>query len=48
MTQATVHGYRVAFWVAAGILAPGAVVIRVVMHGLQVAAEPATAASMAA
>jgi EmrB/QacA subfamily drug resistance transporter len=45
MTEATVHGYTVAFWVAAGIFALGAVVVGGIMRGIHVAgplSEPAT------
>jgi EmrB/QacA subfamily drug resistance transporter len=38
MGEATVHGYTVAFWVAAGILAVGAVVVGGVMRSIHVAA----------
>jgi EmrB/QacA subfamily drug resistance transporter len=45
MTEATVHGYTVAFWVAAGIFALGAIVVGGIMRGVHVAgplSEPAT------
>jgi EmrB/QacA subfamily drug resistance transporter len=50
MTEATVHGYTVAFWVAAGIFAVGAIVVGGIMRGVRVvgaqrsepAARPAT------
>jgi EmrB/QacA subfamily drug resistance transporter len=49
--QATVHGYTVAFWVAAGILAAGGIVVGSIMRSIHVAgaqpsepgAEPLTA-----
>jgi hypothetical protein len=40
LSVATVHGYTVAFWVAAGIFAFGAVVVGGVMRSIHVAGEP--------
>jgi EmrB/QacA subfamily drug resistance transporter len=37
MSEATVHGYTVAFWVAAGIFALGAVVVGTVVRSMRVA-----------
>jgi hypothetical protein len=44
--EAAVHGYTVAFWVAAGVFAFGAVVVAVIMPSIkirQTAGEPAVA-----
>jgi EmrB/QacA subfamily drug resistance transporter len=46
MGQAAVHGYTVAFWVAAGVFAFGAIVVAVLMRSVRVeepAGEPAMA-----
>jgi len=43
---AAVHGYTVAFWVAAGVFAFGAVVVAVIMPSIKIqqpAGEPAVA-----
>jgi EmrB/QacA subfamily drug resistance transporter len=40
LSVATVHGYTVAFWVAAGIFALGAVVVGGIMRSTRVAGEP--------
>jgi nitrate/nitrite transporter NarK len=39
LREATVHGYTVAFWVAAGIFALGAVVVGGIMRSLHVAGQ---------
>ena len=44
--EAAVHGYTVAFWVAAGVFAFGAVVVAVIMPSIKIeqpAGEPAVA-----
>jgi len=44
--EAAVHGYTVAFWVAAGVFAFGAVVVAVIMPSIKIqqpAREPAVA-----
>ena len=41
--QASVHGYTVAFWVAAGVFAVGAVVVGTMMESIKVAEPHATA-----
>ena len=33
------HGYTVAFWVAAGVFAFGAVVVGLLMHSIELAAD---------
>jgi EmrB/QacA subfamily drug resistance transporter len=47
--EAAVHGYTVAFWVAAGVFAVGAVVVAVTMPSIKVAAhdEPAAEPALA-
>jgi hypothetical protein len=37
--EAAVHGYTVAFWVAAGVFAFGAVVVAITMPSVKVAAH---------
>ncbi len=44
MTEATVHGYTVAFWVAAAIFAVGALLIGALMHGPHVSVGAAVRA----
>jgi hypothetical protein len=44
--EAAVHGYTVAFWVAAGVFAAGAVIVGLTMRSIKVAApsgEPVAA-----
>ena len=44
--DAAMHGYTVAFWVAAGIFAFGAIVVGSLMHSIKIeAAAPAEAAA---
>jgi EmrB/QacA subfamily drug resistance transporter len=43
MSQATVHGYTVAFWVAAGIFGLGAVVVGTIVRGIHVAGDRTSA-----
>jgi hypothetical protein len=39
--EAAVHGYTVAFWVAAGVFAVGAVLVGATMRSIRVQPEPA-------
>jgi hypothetical protein len=39
------HGYTVAFWVAAGVFAFGAVVVGSLMHSIKIEADTPTAAT---
>ena len=40
MTDASVHGYTVAFWVAAGIFAVGALIVGATMRAVRFGNEP--------
>jgi EmrB/QacA subfamily drug resistance transporter len=42
--EAAVHGYTVAFWVAAGVFVFGAIVVSSLVQSIKVATEPSTAA----
>ncbi len=39
--NAAVHGYTVAFWIAAGVFAVGAVVVGLLMHSITIEADAA-------
>jgi MFS family permease len=45
--EAAVHGYTVAFWIAAGVFAFGAVVVGTLMRSIQVAEQPEGEPAMA-
>jgi hypothetical protein len=40
---AAMHGYTVAFWVAAGVFAFGAVVVGLLMHSIKIGADASPA-----
>jgi len=40
--DAAMHGYTVAFWVAAGVFAFGAVVVGLLMHSIKIEADAPT------
>ena len=46
--EAAVHGYTVAFWVAAGVFAVGAVIVGLTMESISVAKEEPAGAPVAA
>ncbi len=48
MGEAAVHGYTVAFWVAAGVFAAGASIVGLTMESISVAKEEPAGAPVAA